>query len=129
MRYVALAALVLFVFSGCNTDYEVPLPAKYVLGRLSPGEFVIVAPDHRHILVGPTVDEYAVVGSIITGQVRTAKGARSYFVIDTNGSALFEGLGSDDWNRKLATFGIREVHLAPPTRPARRFSVSDWLKP
>jgi len=128
LKAVGLLLIALLAFTACNTDYEVPLPNKYVLGRISPGEFVVVAPDHRHILVGPTVYEYAVVGAIITGHVRAPGGATSYFIIDTDKAALAERLGRDSWNRELAACGVRDVRLVPPSRPARRYGVLDLFR-
>jgi len=103
----------------CNTDYEIPLPNGYILARISPGEFVIVAPDRRHIVVGPTVDEYAVMGDVVVGHVRASNGKQSYFIIDSRNVKVDDGLSREDWIRKLAMYRISGVHLGLPHRPAR----------
>ena len=107
---------------GCgNPDHSVGLPNGYLFSSTSPDENAIVTPDHHNILVGPSVDQYAVLGAFVIGHVRFKQVKESYFVLDTRPGTIEKNLTRPAWERMLHERGIGRAHIAPPRR-----SLTDW---
>jgi hypothetical protein len=76
-----LLSLSFVTIFGCG-DYEIPLRNGYFIARVSSGTWAIVAPDRR-VLIGPSVDKYAVKGDVVVGRVRiSGSDTVAYFIVN-----------------------------------------------
>jgi len=119
-----LFLLMLFFALGC--DYRIPLHGSYEIVRLSADTFVIQG--GGAIVVGPTVDAYAVSPSMITGHVgevlrhpdRTA--ITGYFVILIESGDIYQGLDVNEWRVLLKSLGVAELpEIRRPNRLHKLF--------
>ena len=125
------ASVVVFSFllllCGCflHPDYSIALPNGYKLSRIWKGAHTIVN-ERNFLVVGLTVQKYAVVGNIVTGYVsdenmadvpETLRGKTGYFVLDTATANLQDGLGEDKWRNVLELHNITSLPaLKTPSR-------------
>src|SRR4051794_34601803 len=114
IRQISVILGLAMVTMGC-TDYELPLPHRYLLARISAGQFVIVSPD-RHPVVGPTVTEYLVSGDIVAGRVSPQNAPPSYFIVDTHTRTAQSDLTRTVWITELTTRGVRDITTRRPSR-------------
>jgi hypothetical protein len=103
---------------GCG-DYEIPLRNGYFIARVSSDTWVIVGPDHN-VLVGPSVDQYAIKGDVVAGRVRPSDDAAvTYFVLNTRTGTTINIRDEGAWRRELARQHIQDVVLVRPARGQR----------
>jgi len=122
---VVLAFPLLLCCCFLHPDYRIALPNEYELWRTSKGAYTI-ANERDFLVVGRTVQKYAVMGSIVTGYVsdenmadvsETLRGKTGYFVLDTATANLQDGLGEDKWRNVLELHNITSLPaLKTPSR-------------
>lgn len=118
---LALAAM------GCG-DYRVDLPGGYQIVKIYRDTYQLVragAPGAaRSVLVGPSVDRYAVIKGLIVGHVEWRASdpnfdsqERGYFAVRIADGRIEKALSEEQWRRLLANWGVEQApELHRPTR-------------
>lgn len=94
-------------------DYEIRLPNGYLLARVYSKPIIVVAPNRR-VVMGPTVERYAVKGDIVVGSV-AQNGKRFWFVLNTKAHRL-RMVGYQEWRSELRVLSVEESDVGPPSR-------------
>lgn len=131
------ASVVVFPFllllCGCflHPDYSIALPNGYELARIWKGAHTI-ANERNFLVVGLSIQKYAVVDSVVTGYVsdenmadvpEALRGKVGYFVLDTATGNLEDGLSEDKWRETLKSHGI----MSPPPLKAPSRKDAKWF--
>jgi hypothetical protein len=118
----ALICLVVVGTISCG-DYSVQLPGGYSLVRVY-GQTVLISHFAEGVVIGASIDGYAVVGSLIVGHTKLADqppeseySKPGYFIIDTQTHDSKQGLDKTNWLKSLKAAGISvEPNLHRPSR-------------
>lgn len=116
------AVTVLVRLLGCagGGDFEVLLPGKYFIARVSPGRYCIVAPN-QHTVVLPSITGYRVDKHIVAGEAQPGL----FFLLDTQTHVLVTQLPESEWLRQRAALGFHEHTLTQPHPGQTRWPRSE----
>ena len=125
--YLVLACLVVVGTISCG-DYSVQLPGGYSLVRVY-GQTVLISRPGEGVVIEASIDNYAVVGSLIVGHSRLADqppeseySKPGYFIIDTQTHEAKQGLDKSSWLKALKAAGVSgEPKLHRPSRSDRNY--------
>jgi hypothetical protein len=103
--------LSMLTLAACNSDYTVPLPNGYFVGRVYSGAFAVVRPDNRVVTRVTEVSiMVAVVGDIVLGENDPQiTHPRRYFVLNTKTREAWIDLTYPEYRAKLRELEIPDA--------------------
>jgi len=116
-RAFGISIVVALLVAACG-DYAVELPHRYSLVKIAGGEYLI-SNAAGVVVVGPTVDQYKVVGPYVVGRVSRPHSDTlvGFFILDTETGAISDSLHETSWREQLAKYRIPStVELHRPNR-------------
>ena len=114
-----LTLLILTTCFACagGGDYQIALPHSYFVARVKPGDFALIGPDGRTVVVR-TVKAYAIHEQFVAGQTDSSlDGEPLYFIVNTQTNSVTTNLPARRWREELHRLGVRSTALEKPKPP------------